>query len=72
METIKIREEYIKLDSFLKLAGVYSTGGQAKLEIQGGYVKLNGETCTQRGKKIRPGDKVEIGGKIYVCDKAGL
>ena len=54
--TISIDTEYIKLDSLLKLAGAVSTGGEAKLLIQDGRVAVNGETCTRRGKKLRPGD----------------
>ena len=55
---IRIDTEFIKLDSLLKLSGIAMTGGQAKIIIQNGDVKVNGEVCTQRGKKIRPGDKV--------------
>lgn len=62
---IAIRDEYIKLDSFLKYAGAVLSGGEAKELIQGGKVSVNGEVCTMRGKKMRPGDKAEIGGKIY-------
>ena len=54
--SITIDTEFIKLDSLLKLAGVVSTGGEAKMLIQDGRVAVNGETCTQRGKKLRPGD----------------
>lgn len=57
---IKIDTEFIKLDSLLKLSGVVPTGGAAKIFIQDGEVKLNGEVCTMRGKKIRKGDKVKI------------
>ncbi|MCI7138045.1 MAG: RNA-binding S4 domain-containing protein [Oscillospiraceae bacterium] len=60
-----IRDEYIKLDSFLKYAGAVLSGGEAKELIQGGKVSVNGEVCTMRGKKMRPGDEAEIGGKIY-------
>lgn len=62
---IAIRDEYIKLDSFLKYAGAVLSGGEAKELIQGGKVSVNGEICTMRGKKMRPGDEAEIGGKIY-------
>lgn len=62
---IAIRDEYIKLDSFLKYAGAVLSGGEAKELIQGGKVSVNGEVCTMRGKKMRPGDKAETGGKIY-------
>ncbi|MBQ2818826.1 MAG: RNA-binding S4 domain-containing protein [Clostridia bacterium] len=55
---ISITTEFIKLDSLLKLAGLVYTGGEAKILIQQGDVYLNGEVCTERGRKIRPGDKV--------------
>ena len=57
---IKIDTEFIKLDSLLKLSGVAPTGGAAKIFIQDGEVKVNGEVCFMRGNKIRSGDKVEI------------
>lgn len=59
-EKIFIDEEFIKLDSLLKFSGAAETGGQAKLLIQSGLVYLNGEVCTQRGKKIRNGDIVRF------------
>ena len=59
-ETIEISTEFIKLDSFLKFAGMLETGGQAKEVVQAGLVSVNGEACTMRGKKIRPGDIVEV------------
>ena len=62
---IAIRDEYIKLDSFLKYAGAVLSGGEAQELIQGGKVSVNSEVCTMRGKKMRPGDEAEIGGKIY-------
>ncbi len=62
---IAIRDEYIKLDSFLKYAGAVLSGGEAKELIRGGKVSVNGEVCTMRGKKMRPGDEAETGGKIY-------
>ena len=58
METIRITTEFIKLEAFLKLANLVGSGGEAKMRIQDGQVKLNGEVCTQRGKKLRPGDTV--------------
>ena len=58
MKSIEITTEYIKLQDLLKLASATSTGGEAKNVIQDGLVCVNGEICTQRGKKIRPGDKV--------------
>ena len=59
-EKIKISTEYIKLDSLLKYAGVTETGGIAKEVIAEGRIKVNGEVCTMRGKKLRNGDCAEI------------
>ncbi len=64
-EEIAIRDEYIKLDQFLKFSGAVMTGGEAKELIQGGKVKVNGEICTMRGKKMRNGDVAEVKGKSY-------
>lgn len=63
MEMITITTEYIKLQDLLKLAAITATGGEAKLLIQDGEVLVNGEVCTMRGKKIRPGDVVETLGR---------
>ena len=63
MNTIEITTEYIRLQDLLKLAGLTYTGGEAKVMVQEGLVKVNGEVCTMRGKKIRPGDRVEFEGK---------
>ena len=59
-EKIKIHTEFIKLDSLLKFAGAVETGGIGKEIVAEGRIKVNGEICTMRGKKIRPGDKVQI------------
>jgi ribosome-associated protein len=59
-------DETIKLDQFLKLAGVAETGGQAKHLIQEGLVKVNGATETRRGRKLHQGDKVEVEGEELV------
>ncbi|MBD5142805.1 MAG: RNA-binding S4 domain-containing protein [Oscillospiraceae bacterium] len=59
-ETVRIRTEFIKLDSLLKFAGLCDTGGFAKELVQQGQVKVNGEVCTMRGKKIRSGDVVSV------------
>ena len=67
-ERIKINTEYIKLDAFLKFAGAVETGGEAKLAVQDGEVKVNGEPCTMRGKKLRPGDRAELDGTVYVVE----
>ena len=60
MEKISINTEFIKLDSLLKFAALVGTGGEAKVVISEGMVKVNGEVCTMRGKKIYPGDKVDF------------
>ncbi len=62
MEKAEIKTDFIKLDSLLKFAGLTGTGGEAKYVISEGMVKVNGEVCTLRGKKIRPGDRVEFAG----------
>ncbi len=59
METITINEEFIRLDNLMKFSGMCNSGGRAKYLIQNGEVKLNGEICTMRGKKLRPGDTIE-------------
>ncbi len=58
-------EEFIRLDNMLKMLGVFQTGGQAKIAIQNGSVKVNGEICTMRGKKMRKGDTAEFDGNIF-------
>lgn len=60
MEKISIVTEYIKLDSLLKLAALVGTGGEAKYVISEGMVTVNGEVCTQRGKKLHAGDRVSF------------
>ena len=60
METIEITTEFIKAAAFMKFAGVCSTGGQAKWMIEEGQVSVNGETCTQRGKKLHKGDVIAL------------
>ena len=63
METIKLREEYIKLGQALKAAGLAESGVDAKHAIEDGLVKVNGQTEFQRGKKLRAGDVVEYNGE---------
>ena len=60
-ETVTISTEFIKLDDLLKYAGLVNSGGEAKTLIQEGDVLVNGEVCTMRGKKLRPGDTVTLG-----------
>ncbi|GIK75590.1 MAG: RNA-binding protein [Chloroflexota bacterium] len=59
-------EETIKLEQFLKLAQVTATGGQAKVLIQSGQVRVNGLVETRRGRKLRSGDRVEVGGEVLI------
>lgn len=70
MTTITITTEYIKLQDLLKFASIASTGGEAKIMVQEGQVTVNGEVCTQRGRKIRPGDDVCANGAHYTVSYA--
>lgn len=70
MEKIAIETEFIKLDAFLKFAALVGTGGEAKYVISENMVKVNGEVCTQRGRKIHPGDRVEFAGNELLVEKA--
>ena len=65
MKTITITTEFIKLQDLLKFANLVETGGEAKECIQSGEATVNGEVCTMRGKKIRPGDDVVFQGEHY-------
>lgn len=65
MKEIKIETEFIKLEQLMKFASMVQTGGEAKMLINQELVLVNGEICTQRGKKIRPGDEVEFDGETY-------
>lgn len=57
---VAIRTEFIRLDQMMKFSGLVDTGGMAKELILQGYVLVNGEVCTMRGKKIRPGDTITV------------
>ncbi|MGX8700880.1 RNA-binding S4 domain-containing protein [Caproiciproducens sp.] len=68
-EKIVIDTEFIRLDALLKLGGAVDTGGRAKFIVQSGEVKVNGEICTMRGKKMRSGDRAEYNDVTYeVCN----
>ena len=71
MEKILISTEFIKLEALLKYAGLCMSGGEAKNVIADGLVKVNGEVCLMRGKKIRDGDTVEYAGKKLTAEYAG-
>ena len=64
MQTIKLREDFIKLGQALKAAGLVESGVDAKFVIQDGLVKVNGSIETQRGKKLVAGDIVEFDGEV--------
>ena len=68
MQEITIKTDFIKLDAFLKFCGEAGTGGEAKLRVSGGEIRVNGEVCTMRGKKLYPEDRVSApGGEYRVC-----
>ena len=68
---VVIGTEFIKLESAMKLANIMPSGGSAKQEIQGGYVSVNGEVCTMRGKKLYPGDTFSYDGDTW-CTHAAV
>ncbi len=65
METVKIRDDYIKLGQALKLAGIVGSGTDAKYVIQDGMVEVNGEVDLRRGRKLVPGDVVSFQGETF-------
>ena len=67
-EKVIINTDFIRLDAFLKFKGIAETGGQAKQFIQDGIVKVNGEVCQSRGKKIRGGDTVSVFSVDYLTE----
>ena len=68
---VKISTEFIKLESAMKLMNIVPSGGSAKLEIQEGFVTVNGEVCTMRGKKLYPGDRVSYEGEDFLVVNDG-
>lgn len=70
-ETITITTDFIKLDSFLKFAGVAETGGHGKEIVAEGVVSVNGEVCTMRGKKLKDGDIVTVDNYILEVKQSG-
>ena len=69
-QLIEITTPFIKLEALLKFTGAVGTGGESKLRIQEGEVKVNGEVCTMRGKKIHNGDRVELNGEVFTVSAA--
>lgn len=73
MKKILIHSGYIKLDQFLKLSDCVSTGGMAKAILQEGYVKVNGEKEERRGRKLYPGDTIEVQDNgVFVVEGGGI
>ncbi|MEI6578456.1 MAG: RNA-binding S4 domain-containing protein [Eubacteriales bacterium] len=68
-KTVSINTDFIRLDAFLKLCDLVQSGGHAKIVIQDGEVKVNGEVCLQRGKKLRFGDEAEFSNVVCVIGK---
>ncbi|MBO4212355.1 MAG: S4 domain-containing protein YaaA [Oscillospiraceae bacterium] len=69
-QSVSITTEFIKLESFLKLCNAVESGGMAKNFILNEEVKVNGEVCTMRGKKLRPGDRISFDGNLYRVEGA--
>lgn len=69
MEVVKLRDEYIKLGQALKAAGLVDEGVEAKYAVLDGKVKVNGEVCTQRGKKLYTGDMVSYQSKTIKIEE---
>ena len=69
-QEIAITTEFIKLDAFIKFASIVQTGGEAKMLIEDEAVRVNGEVCIQRGKKLRPGDRVNVDGEEFIITSA--
>lgn len=65
---MKIDTEFIKLDSFLKAVNAVCSGGEAKIIISEGMVSVNGEVELRRGRKLRPGDAVDVGGNKFLVE----
>ena len=68
---VAISTEFIKLESAMKLMNIVPSGGSAKLEIQEGFVTVNGEVCTMRGKKLYPGDRFCYEGEEFLITANG-
>lgn len=69
---VPISTGFIKLESAMKLMNIVPSGGSAKAEIQEGYVTVNGEVCTMRGKKLYPGDQFTYEGEQFLITAHGI
>ncbi len=67
---LEISTEYIKLDSLLKCVNAVGSGGEAKLVIAGGEVRVNGQPESRRGRKLYPGDRVSLQGRTFTVTRA--
>jgi ribosome-associated protein len=70
-KTVRIDTDFIRLDAFLKLCDCVQSGGHAKIAVQNGEVRVNGEVCLQRGRKLRSGDNAEFENTVYTVEKNG-
>jgi len=70
-KTVQIDTDFIRLDAFLKLCDCVQSGGHAKIVVQNGEVRVNGEVCLQRGRKLRAGDKAEYNNIVCTVEKNG-
>ena len=70
IQEVPITTEFIKLQDAMKLANLVESGGEAKVVIQEGNVSVNGEVCTQRGRKLRPGDSFRFEGNTFRITQA--
>ena len=68
---VQIETEFIKLDSFLKAVNVVGSGGESKIIIAEGLVTVNGQVEQRRGRKLYPGDRVELQGESFLVERAG-
>ena len=68
-KALAITTPFIKLDSAMKLADAVGSGGMAKMLIEDGQVRVNGEVCTQRGKKLYPGDSFRFENTDYTVEQ---
>ena len=69
MQEFTLRDDFIKLGQLLKAAGIVDTGAEAKDMIVDGLVRVNGEVDLRRGRKVYPGDEVEVGNEIIKVAK---
>jgi ribosome-associated protein len=70
LKPVYITGDFIKLDALLKFTNISDSGGVAKLMIKDGLVEINGRVATERGKKVRPGDEVQVAGERFKIKRA--